>query len=357
MVLYIIIAILIFGFLIAIHEFGHFTAAKLLGVKVNEFAIGMGPKLFSRQKGETLFSVRAFPFGGFCAMEGEDEETYDPRAFTSVSRWRRLIILAAGSFMNLLFGFIVFLVLAATATGFGSSTIDHFAPGFPNEGVDGLMAGDAIVSVNGERVYYSDDFSMFLSLNKGDTVDLVIRRDGEKIVLDDFPLVPRVYTEDGETRERYGLTFEVKEPTVGETLKYACYDVMNNVRLIRISLVMLFSGEASLRELTGPVGLVDMMATTSNTVAATYGFGQSMATIFSLGAFIAVNLAVMNMLPIPAVDGGRIFFMLVTALIEKISRKRVNPKYEGYIHSGTLMLLLALMAFVLINDVVKIING
>lgn len=353
--LYIIIAIFIFGFLIAIHELGHFTAAKLLGVKVNEFAVGMGPKLLKKQGKETLYTLRLLPIGGFCAMEGEDEAVSDPRAFTSVPRWRRLIILAAGSFMNLLAGFIVIVVLTLSIQGFVGTTLTGLADGFPLEGENGLMVGDTILSVNGERLYYSDDFLTFMELSGGAPVDLVVRRGGAKITLNDFPLTKREYTdENGAARERYGVTFNELAPTLGEKMKYASYTTVNNVRLIRVSLAMLFSGQAGVGDLSGPVGIVSMMSE-YGTSAATISLG--LRRVFTLGAFIAINLAVMNMLPIPALDGGRILFMLLTALIEKIIRRRVNPKYEGYIHAGAMILLLGLMALVLINDVVRIAGG
>lgn len=190
--MYIIIAIIAFGLLIAVHEFGHFSAAKLLGIKVNEFSIGMGPAILKRQRGETFYALRCLPIGGYCAMEGEDEETDDPRAFTRQPGWKRLIVLCAGSFMNFILGFLLVLVVYVQAAGFYSPVIDSFAEGCPYEGGQALMAGDEIYSVDGHRTWFMGNVSTFLS--RGDGVyDIVVIRDGEKVELKDFKLVPVEY--------------------------------------------------------------------------------------------------------------------------------------------------------------------
>ncbi|NLB28856.1 MAG: hypothetical protein GX823_01295 [Clostridiales bacterium] len=354
--MYIALAILLFGILIAVHELGHFFAAKKLGVQVNEFAIGMGPKLLSRQRGETVYCLRLLPIGGACVMEGEDEETHNPRAFTAQKRWKRVIILAAGAFMNFVFGLIVLIIIGMGVKYTFGTTLAGLAPGFPNEGESGLMAGDKLISVNGNRLYYSDDFSLFMQLPDAQDgiIDLVIRRGGEKIVLKDFPLAPGEYTENGETRLRYGLNFTVEEATFFGKIKYSCYRAFNFARIVRVSLTELFTGGAGLNDLSGPVGIVS----TINELASDPDIettGERLIYVLNFGALIAINLAVMNLLPIPALDGGRIFGLFVTFIIEKITRRRVNPKYEGYIHAAGLMLLMLLMAVVLVNDIVKII--
>jgi regulator of sigma E protease len=353
--MYIIIAIIAFGFLIAIHELGHFVAAKLCGVRVNEFAIGMGPAILKKQGKETLYALRLLPIGGFCAMEGEDGDSEDPRAFSSQARWKRLIILAAGAFMNFLVGFIVVIILCMQMHSFVGTTITDLADGFPNAGADGLMVGDTIVALDGERLYYSSDFSTFIARDTDGQVDLEIIRNGDKIQLEDFPLEMREYTDaDGQTRLRYGITFNSIEGTFGQQLKYSTYTTMNFVRLIRVSLSDLFHGAVGLKDLSGPVGIVSVINDVGNASAEV---SDAISNIAYLFAFIAVNLAVMNMLPLPALDGGRIFFLIVTWIIERISRRRLNPKYEGYIHAAGLVLLMGLMVVVMISDVVKIING
>ena len=350
--MYIVIAILAFGVIIAVHELGHYLSAKALKVKVYEFAIGMGPKILKKQGKETLYSLRAFPLGGFCAMESPDEDPEDPRCFLSQKRWRRIIILSAGSAANLIAAFIIIVILTAGVDIFVGTTITGLADGFPNRGSDGLLPGDRIVSINGDRLYYIDDFSLFMQLNAGSNVDLVIEREGNKIKLNDFPLERRVYNIDGTERLRYGLTFNVIEATALEQFKYSCYQSYNFIRLIRVSLLMLASGDAGVNEISGFVGIVDAMNTigkeSPNTVTA-------IGNIAFFMAFIGVNVAVVNMLPIPAMDGGRILFTFISWVIEKIIRRKLDPKYEGYINTGAFILLIGLMVFILYNDIARII--
>ena len=352
--MYIVIAIVVFGILIASHELGHFTVAKLCGVRVNEYAIGMGPTLLKKQGKETLYSLRLLPIGGFCAMEGEDEDTGDPRAFSTQRRWKKLLILAAGATMNFLFGLIVVAILFAGSQGFVGNTVVELAEGFPYSGEQGINEGDQIYSINGHRIYYSSDFSTFMALDGDGTVDLVIKRDGQKIHLEGFELKPREYTDNGQTVVRYGLTFNVIPATLGSKIAHTWRETMNFVRLIWISLGQLITGKVGLRDMSGVVGIVSTVNDVGQSAAS---FGSAIWSIAYLFAFIAVNLAVMNMLPIPALDGGRIFFMIVTAVIERIIGHKLNPKYEGYIHTAGLVLLMGLMAVIMISDVVKIFNG
>ena len=352
--MYIVLAIIAFGILIAVHEAGHFTAAKLLGVKVNEFAIGMGPKLLRKQGKETLYTLRALPFGGFCAMEGENESSEDSRSFTAQKRWRRVVILAAGGIANLIACFIIILILVTQVDSLVGTTLTELADGFPNEGPHGLMAGDTLVSLNGERLYYKEDVTLFLQLMKTGRVDLVIRRDGEKIELNNFPLEPREYMTDGVSQYRYGLTFNSIEVNAMEKLKYSGYMMLNYVRLIRVSIAQLVTGAAGMRDLSGPVGIVDAMNSIGRDSPS---FLAALGNIASFMAFIGVNLAIVNLLPIPAMDGGRILFIFITWAIERVIKRRLDPKYEGYIHTTALVLLMGLMVFILVNDVVKIVNG
>ena len=181
--MFIVIAIIAFGVLIGIHEFGHFIAAKSLGVKVNEFSIGMGPAIFKRQKGETLYALRILPIGGYCAMEGEDEETDDPRCFSRQRGWKKIIILAAGSFMNFLLGLVLVLVIFSQAAGFNAPVISGFTENNPYEGENALQVGDEIYSVDGHRIYFTGNFSLYLSRNSSQVYDIVVIRDGERVEL------------------------------------------------------------------------------------------------------------------------------------------------------------------------------
>ena len=353
-ILYILFAILIFGVLIFVHELGHFLAAKKLGVQVNEFSICMGPVLWQKQKGETLYSIRAIPIGGFCAMEGEDENVDNPRAFMSVAWWRRLIILAAGSFMNFVAGFLVVLCLLAPAAGFYTSEITGF---FDNGGLEaqGLQVGDELYEIDGERVYLYNDVAMLLSRNTTGVYDLVVLRDGEKVALNDLEMKPDYYELDGETVYKYGVNFgAVEEKTLGSLLRNTWYNTLDFVRLARLGLQDLLSGLVSVNDMSGPVGIVTAI-TETGTSAQTVGMG--IMSVLYLAAFIAVNLSVMNMLPIPALDGGRIVCLLLTTVAEKILHRKIDPKYEGYLHAAGMILLLAFMAYVSFHDVFRIIKG
>lgn len=349
----IIVAILIFSFLIFIHEFGHFITAKLSGVQVNEFAMFMGPAIWKKQKGETLYSIRCIPIGGYCAMEGEDEDTENPRSFQKAAWWKRLIILAAGSFMNLVAGVLIILLVFMPTQAIFTPVISEFEEFSTVDGENGLQVGDRILEVDGEKVYVQSDFSLILQLNPGDTHDLVVERNGEKVFLDDFVMEKHEVVDDkGNKQMLYGMNFTLKESlSFGERLEYGLLNAVDSVRNVRLSLQMLVTGKASFNDVGGPVMIIDQM---SQVADASTTWVDAMLSMLYFGGFIAINLAVMNMLPIPALDGGRIFFLLVTTAIESITRKKINPKYEGYIHAAGMVLLLGFMAVILFKDVFTI---
>jgi len=349
--MYIVLAILAFGIIIAIHEFGHYISAKSLNVKVIEFAIGMGPKLLYKQGKETLYSLRALPFGGFCTMEGQDEleEDPDPRSFLAQKRWRRIVILAAGSVANFIAAFIIIFILTAGAEGFVGTTVNEVVDHLPNEGPSELMPGDRIIRLNGERLFYYDDFNLFMRLNADKPITFTINRNGQIVEYE-----RRSYVVDGVEQFRYAISFNAIEGTLLEKIKYSGYQTYSFMRMIRLSIAMMVSGAASMQDISGPVGIVSAM----NTIGQ-----QSPTTIDAVGniafftAFIGVNVAIINLLPIPAMDGGRILFIFVTWAIEKITRRRLDPKYEGYINTGAFVLLIALMVLILYNDVMRIVGG
>ena len=351
--MFIVIAIIAFGVLIGIHEFGHFIAAKSLGVKVNEFSIGMGPAIFRRQKGETLYALRILPIGGYCAMEGEDEETDDPRCFSRQRGWKKIIILAAGSFMNFLLGLVLVLVIFSQAAGFNAPVISGFTENNPYEGENALQVGDEIYSVDGHRIYFTGNFSLYLSRNSSQVYDIVVIRDGERVELNDFAMKPYEQA-DGSTA--YGLSFSVVEANLGNTLKYSWYTTIDFVRQVWLALSDLVGGLVGLDDMAGVVGIVDMINDVGSETAQNEGVGIALMDIGYLVAFIAVNLAVMNMLPIPALDGGRVLFVLLNGLIHLITRKRIPARYEGYVHTAGFVLLLGLMVVVMYNDISRIIS-
>lgn len=353
--MYLVIAILMFSFLIFIHEFGHFITAKLFGVKVNEFAIFMGPRLLHWGKGETEYSLRLLPIGGFCAMEGEDGSSDDPRSFTAKAPWKRCIILAAGAFMNFLTGFLILVVLYASATGFRTLEITGFVEGCPLEGENGLQVGDVLEEVDGDNLYIFSDFQMLTDRAGEGPMDLTVRRNGETIVLEDVDMTKRDYVVDGETQHIYGLVLGgVEEKTIGSLLKNAWYTSIDFARMVKMGLLDLISGRAGMEDMSGPVGIVDTIQETGQSAETT---SEGVMNVVYFGAFIAINLAFMNMLPIPALDGGHIFLLLVTWLIETVTRRKIDPKYEAYIHAAGLVVLLGFMVLVTFNDVARLITG
>jgi len=354
MIVYIIIAVLLFGIIIIVHELGHFWTAKAFGVKVNEFAIGMGPVLLKKQKGETMYTVRAFPVGWLCAMEGEDEDSFDPRSFPAQRVWKRFIILVAGSAMNFLLGLLIIMIIYSGAEAFYTPVLSGFMDGFPFEGEDGLMVGDRIVSIDGEHIWMYSDVSLFLSRGNGSSYDLVVRRDGKKVRLDDFPLRLREYEYEGQKLQRYGLIFGTEDAGFFAKLRYSMANSMDFVRFVRLGIFDLLRGNAGVRDLTGPVGIIGYMTQAGDNSAS---IREAAENVLYFAAMIAINISIMNMLPLPALDGGRIFFMVVTWVIEKLTRRHVNPKYEGYIHAAGLMIFLGLMVFITYSDIVRLITG
>ena len=355
--LYILLAILLFGVLIAIHEFGHFFTAKLLGVKVNEFAIGMGPLIWQSKKGtgepweegKTLYSLRLFPIGGYCAMEGEDEDTGDPGAFSRQAGWKKIIILCAGSFMNFVLGLVMTVVLFLGISQARVPEITQFAGGFQHEGADGLMVGDRIVEVDGHGIWLYADVQTYLSRNDGNGVDLVVERDGARISLSDFPMGRYEYELEGRQYRGFGLIFgAVEELSIVQRIGQGFAQTIDFVRVIWMSLGDLLTGQVAVSELSGVIGVVDVV---SEVGAGSATVALGVQNVFYFMALIAVNLAVMNMLPIPALDGGRIFFVLLNGVIYAISRRRIPEKYEGYVHAGAFVVLLALMAVIALHDV------
>ena len=351
----ILFAILLFSFLIFIHEFGHFIAAKLSGVQVNEFSMFMGPAIYKKQHGETLYSVRCIPIGGYCAMEGEDEDTDNPRSFQKAVWWKRLIFLVAGAALNFLVGVMIMVIVFLPAKQFITPVVSSFEPWSTVQGEEGLRVGDRFLEVDGEKIYTQSNVSMMLSLNPGDVHDLVVERNGEKVVLDDFEMLRHeVENEDGTKSMLYGFSFSLEDATFGGKLRYAWLNSLDTVRTVRLSLQMLLSGQAGLKDMSGPVGIVQIMSDTAQQSATAF---DAFMNMLYFGGFIAINLAVMNLLPIPALDGGRVVGLLLTTAVEKITKKKIDPKYEGYLHGAGMILLLVLMAVIMFKDIFVLFKG
>ena len=351
----IIFAVLLFSLLIFVHELGHFMAAKASGVQVNEFAMFMGPAIWKKQKGETLYSIRCIPIGGYCAMEGEDTDTDNPRSFQKAAWWKRLIILVAGSAMNFLIGLLIMLIVYLPAKQFVVPQIAEFEQGCTLNGEGGLQVGDRILEVDGEKIYVQSDFSTILALNGGDVHDLVVERNGEKVVLNDFLMEKHEFpNDDGTTSLRYGFSFGWEEANFGNKLTYAWNNTIDTVRMTRLSLQMLLQGKIGIKDLSGPVGIVNTMTDVAEQSESTL---DAIMNMLYFGGYIAINLAVMNLLPIPALDGGRVVMLLLTTGIQAVTKKKIDPKYEGYLHAGAMVLLLVLMGLIMFKDIFTIFKG
>ena len=348
----IVFAILLFSILIFLHELGHFLAAKASGVQVNEFAIFMGPAIWKKQIGETLYSIRCIPIGGYCAMEGEDVDTDNPRSFQKAAWWKRLITLLAGSAMNFISGILIMVIVFLPAQQFIVPTIADAKAGSAIIGEGKLQVGDTFLEIDGEKIYVQSDFSTILTLNSGDVHDLVIERNGEKIYFDDFKMVKTLFP--GEEKPLYGFTFAVEDATFGSKIGYAWKNVLNAVRNVRMSLQMLFAGQASISELMGPVGIVGLM---NDMAEQSPTWVDALLSMLYFGGFIAINLGIMNLLPIPALDGGRALALLITTAVVKITGKQIDSKYEAYIHGAGMVLLLIVMALTMFKDIFVIFKG
>ena len=352
-IVYILAAILMFGVLIALHELGHFLAAKACGVQVNEFSIGMGPALLSRKRGETQYSLRVLPVGGYCAMEGEEGESDNPRALNRQGFWRQLIIFAAGPLANLLTGFLILMVLYSGAAGFLVPTVTGTAPEFTADGGETLQAGDVLWAVNGERIYVSSDVSLLMQITRrGSDLSLTVLRDGKRVELTGIPYQDCT-AQDGRTYQGYGLYYanEAVPATAASRVRTAWYNTVDCVRTVRLSLQMLARGDAGMDDLSGPVGIV---STITQVGKESETARDALENILYFSALIAVNLAVMNLLPFPALDGGRVLFLTVNALTAALFKRRIPAKYEAAVNFGGLVVLLGFMLLVTLQDVTKL---
>ena len=357
---FILVAILIFGVLIAVHELGHFLAAKLSGVQVNEFSIGMGPCLWKREKGETRYSLRLLPIGGFCAMEGESEESDSPRALGNQGFWKRLLIFAAGAGMNFLTGLLIIAVLFSNAAGFYVDQVQGVAPELAAAVGDTIRPGDRFYKVNGYRTYVTGDAQMYLAY-AGDTAEIELIRDGKHI-----PLELRKQTcsaQDGSKYQGFGLylTAGMVEATgIGVKLQYIWYQTVDYVQVVWFSLQQLLTGGASMDDVGGPVAIVSTITDVglqSQQQAEANNQNGILAAIRSIAGFaalIAVNLAVMNLLPIPGLDGGRILFLAVDAVSLVLFKRKVPEKYQSAVNMAGMVLLLGFMLLITVKDVFQV---
>ena len=375
-ILYVLLAILTFGVLILIHELGHFLVARAFGVGIREFSIGMGPKLFSvrgkkaiprenvgkREQteakpldfdaitegrtceaepwdGTTVYSIRALPIGGYVSMLGEDEnEEDDPAAFHNKKVWQRILIVVAGVAMNIFLGFLLSFVMVLGAKQLASTTVAEFKEGAVSVNY-GLQAGDTITHVDGVRVHTGNELVYEIIYSGYEPIDLTILRDGEKMTLTGV-VFPGNVTEGVAFGEADFLVY-AEEKTAGRVISHAFFRGVSTVKMIFDQLGDLLTGRFGINAMSGPVGVTDAMVTVAKT---------DMATYLYLVLIITVNLGVFNLLPIPALDGGRLLFLLV----EAVTRKPVKREVEGMIHFIGMAILLLLMLMITFKDITKL---
>ncbi len=340
-----IIGILLFELIVFVHEFGHFITAKKCGVKVNEFALGMGPKLIKFQKGETLYSLRLFPIGGFCSMEGEDAESADERSFSKRPVWQRMIIVVAGAVMNLLLGLLLMVITLSPEKYFASNKIVYFMENAPSS--QSLKLNDEIQAINGYHVSTAMDMNFALATAKSNEMSFDVKRDGEYLHFDKvtFGTVRK------NDKEIIQLDFKVAaiENNLGVLISQSFLSTVSTVRMVWASLLGLVTGQFGFNEVAGPIGM-----TSAITQAASEGlkssFADALNNLIYIMTIITVNLGVVNLLPLPALDGGRFVFLLV----EAIRRKPVKPEHEGIVHAVGMVLLLIFMVVISINDILRL---
>lgn len=393
----IIIAIIIFGIIVTVHEFGHFICAKLSGIKVIEFSVGMGPKIIQKQKGETMYSLRLLPVGGFCAMEGEDSTDDSPRAFRNAKLWKRMIVLVAGAVMNFVLGFCVLIPMVSMMDDVPTTNVSGFVGVFNDENVsdgfrcrtlawcfgkrlsvpdmneeipasevgyggklngDGsiiyystshekLKKNDKILSVDGTRVFSILDLNFIFETNsaRDGKRTVTVKRDGKKVKLEDVEFCNSL---DGSEWD-FGLVYRKKSPA--SVIKGSSDIFMSMSHIVGLSLKQLVTGKVEKEAVSGPVGVVSEISE-----VATQKTEDKSNIIFNLlyvTALITINVGIFNLLPIPGLDGGRLLF----CLIELVRGKPIKPEHEGYVHLAGMLLLFGIMIFATYNDIIKLVTG
>ena len=338
-----LLAIFLFGVIIAIHEFGHFSFAKLFDVQVNEFSLGMGPKLLKRKKGETTYALRLLPIGGFVSMEGEDDDSDNPRAFNNKPAWQRFIIVAAGAILNLILGVVVVGICLSCGELVGTRQIHSFMENSVSD-KSGLQAGDEIIKINNTNVYSSQGVAFNMVRDTDNKLDITVIRDGEKVLVENVEF--KQFEFEGRMYIQQDFYIVGEKPTPLNVIKNAFLDSASIVQMVRLSLVDMVTGKYGMKDVSGPIGTISAIA---ESTAEPEEFKDKILTALNFLSMITINVGMFNLLPLPALDGGRLFFIL----IEMIRRKPIPAKKEGIVHTVGLVLLLILMAVISVNDVIK----
>ena len=333
----ILLGVLIFGLLIFVHELGHFLVARAFRMKVHAFSVGMGPAIWKKTKGDVEYSVRLLPIGGYVKLEGEDADSEDPDAFCKKKPYQRLLVLLAGGVMNIIAGFLIFLILFSSVSAVRVPVVDSVVQNTP-AAASGIMPGDKIIKINKNPIHIQNDVSLAMMKNGAKPLTITVLRNGEKITKHLTPMLDEV-----SGGYIIGFYSEMQKMTPFLTLKTAYYNTVFSGKVVYYSVGPMISGGVKLRDMSGPVGIVDEMKNVAKSE-------MPVLNMLNFMGMIAVNLGIMNLLPIPALDGGRIFFILV----EMIRRKPIKPEHEGLVHFIGLALLLLLMVVITFSDITKL---
>ncbi len=379
-----IVSIAMFLVMISLHEFGHFIVAKLMNFKVDEFSIGMGPAIFKKKKGETQYSIRVLPLGGYCKFEGEDEEDNpDPRAFSNQKPWKRLLVLLAGGSFNVILGFILFLTAIVPAISPVSTNVIDTVVEHSYIEQAGIQSGDEIVAINGKGVSFYNDISLYTqSFKKDEYATVTVKRNGQRLEFEFKPteqIVTTTYTDKGiqidssingyatgqfveysdsaekddtlvgksasSTRYIIGFTPKQKDINLLNVWGEAWNETKFVVKLVYQSFWQMITGQIGVEQMSGPVGIVSEVNTAVNSGS------RSWLYVLNLVALLTINLGIFNLLPIPALDGGRIIFVL----LEMIRRKPIPPNKEGIVHAVGMLILLLFVVFISFHDIMRLI--
>lgn len=340
----ILIAIILFSVLIIFHELGHFLLAKKNGIRVHEFTLGLGPTLIGFKKGDTKYCLKLLPFGGSCVM-GEDEESDEPDAFNNKSVWARIAVVAAGPIFNFILAFL-FAIIIIACEGYDEPKVQQVTPGFPAEEA-GIEPGDTIIKLNNDRIRVYREISLFVAMHQKETVDVVYERDGKRY---ETTLEPKRDEESGNYYLGFSSNGQRTKGNVLKVLQYGLREVEYWIETTFKSLGMIFRGKVSADEVSGPVGIVSAIGDTYEQ-SKQDGLYYVVLNMLNFAILLSANLGVMNLLPIPALDGGRLVFLF----IEAVRGKPINREKEGLVHFIGFALLIALMIFILFNDIRKLI--
>ncbi len=339
-----IVAIVLFSIIILFHELGHFLLAKANGIRVNEFSLGLGPTIIGFQKGETTYSLKMLPFGGACIMEGEDADSEDTASFQKKSVWARISVVAAGPIFNFIMA-LLFSVIIVGSVGVLKPVLGGVVEGYSAEAA-GLQAGDEILKLGTKRIHFYNEISMYSVFHEGESVTVTYVRDGETLTA----LLTPTYDEESE-RYLYGFYVEATYTKLGpaQSIAYGAYYVKYWMEYTVKSLGMLVTNQVSVNDLSGPVGVVKSIGDTYED-SLTDGYFYVFVNMLNIGVLLSANLGIMNLLPIPALDGGRLVFLF----LEAARRKKLKENREGLVHFIGLVCLLALMVLVMFNDIRKL---